>query len=67
LFKERHKDVYDRLVAEWQGWNASMPPEIAESNTGSFTGEELADHYGSQKAGGAPDPTLPLPAAAQSR
>jgi arylsulfatase A-like enzyme len=65
--KERHKDVYDRLVAEWQAWNASMLPEIAESFTRSFTGEELADHYGSQQASGAPDPTVPLPPAAQSR
>jgi arylsulfatase A-like enzyme len=65
--KERHKDVYDRIVAEWQAWNASMLPEIAESFTNSFTGEELADHYGSQKPSGAPDPTVPLPAAAQSR
>jgi hypothetical protein len=29
--KERHKDVYERLVAERQAWNASMLPEIAES------------------------------------
>jgi hypothetical protein len=28
--KERYKDVYERLVAEWQAWNASMLPEIAE-------------------------------------
>jgi arylsulfatase A-like enzyme len=65
--KDRHKDVYDRIVAEWQAWNALMLPEIAESFTRSFTGEELADHYGSQKASEAPDPTLPLPPAAQSR
>jgi hypothetical protein len=64
--KERNKDIYDRLVAEWQAWNASMLPEIAESFTRSFTGEELADHYGSQQANGAPDPTVPLPPAAQS-
>ena len=44
-----------------------MLPEIAESFTRSFTGEELADHYGSQPASGAPDPTVPLPPAAQSR
>ena len=65
--KERHKDVYDRLVAEWQAWNASMLPEVAESFTNSFTGEELADHYGAQKASGAPDPIEPLPPAAQLR
>jgi arylsulfatase A-like enzyme len=65
--KERRKDVYERLVAEWQAWNASMLPEIAESFIESYTGEELADHYGAQKPSGAPDPTLPLPPAAQSR
>jgi arylsulfatase A-like enzyme len=65
--KERHKDVYDRLVAEWQAWNASMLPEIGESFTNSFTGAEFADHYGAQKPSGAPDPTIPLPPAAQSR
>ena len=32
-----------------------------------FSGEELADHYGLQKANAAPDPTLPLLPAAQSR
>jgi arylsulfatase A-like enzyme len=65
--KERHKDVYDRIAAEWDAWSASMLPEIAESFTRSFTGKEFADHYGSQKASGAPDPTVPLPPDAQSR
>ena len=65
--KERHEDLYNRLAAEWQAWNTSMLPEIAESFTRSFTGDELADHYGSQKASPAPDPTIPLPPAAQSR
>ena len=37
--KERQKDVYDRLVAEWLAWNATMLPEIAESFTSSFTGD----------------------------
>ena len=64
--KELYKDVYERLVAEWQAWNASMLPEIAESNTRSFTGVELADHYGSQQASGAPDPTIPVHQGAQS-
>src|SRR6266446_3963701 len=65
--KERRKDIYDQIVAEWQAWNASMLPEIAESFTRSFTGAQLGDHYGAQKASGAPDPTVPLPPAAQSR
>ena len=67
LFNVVEDPLVDVLVAAWQAWNASMLPEIAESNTRSFTGGELADHYGSQKANLAPDPTLPLPPAAQSR
>jgi hypothetical protein len=43
-----------------------MLPEIAESFIESYTGEELADHYGAQKPSGAPDPTVPLPPATQS-
>src|SRR3984893_2620594 len=65
--KERHKDVYDRIVAEWHAWNAAMLPEIAESFTRSFTGEELADHYGSPEPNRGAQPNAPLPPAAQSR
>jgi arylsulfatase A-like enzyme len=42
----RHKDVYDRLVREWDEWNATMLPLDADSFTGGFTGAELADHFG---------------------
>jgi arylsulfatase A-like enzyme len=65
--KERDKDVYDSIVAEWQAWNASMLPEVAESFSESYTGAQLADHYGAQKPSSAPDPALPLPTAAQAR
>jgi arylsulfatase A-like enzyme len=44
--KERHRDVYDRLVAEWAAWNATMLPLDPESFTHGFTGAELADHFG---------------------
>jgi arylsulfatase A-like enzyme len=47
--KERQKDVYQRLVREWDEWSATMLPEIKESFTHSFDGEELADHYGAKK------------------
>ena len=53
--KERQKDVYDRLVAEWHAWNATMLPEIDESTTDNFTGDQLADHIGDtevQRQGG---------------
>src|SRR6185369_16559331 len=62
--KERHKDIYDRIVAEWEAWNTSMLPEVAESFTESYTGAQLGDHYGAQKRSGAPDSGVPLPAAA---
>jgi arylsulfatase A-like enzyme len=57
--KVRNKDIYDRLVAEWNDWNATMLPEVAESGTGNFSGDQLADHIGTQKVSGAPDPELP--------
>jgi arylsulfatase A-like enzyme len=44
--KERHKDVYDRLVAQWNEWNSGMLPLDPQSFTGGFTGAQLADHFG---------------------
>ncbi len=53
--KVRQKDIYDRLAAEWEEWNATMLPEIDESNSGSISGGEWADHVGAQKASGKAD------------
>jgi arylsulfatase A-like enzyme len=53
--KIRHKDVYERLVEEWNDWNATMLTEIDESNTGGISGEDWADHIGAQKASGKAD------------
>jgi arylsulfatase A-like enzyme len=53
--KLRRKDVYDRIVQEWHDWNATMLPEIDESSTANFTGDELADHIGAQEASGKAD------------
>jgi arylsulfatase A-like enzyme len=44
--KDRHRDVYERLVAEWNEWNATMLPLDPQSFTLGFTGAELADHFG---------------------
>ena len=56
--KERHKDIYQRLEDEWFAWNATMLPEIDESFTHSFSGEELADHIGTPvPTGKADNPT----------
>jgi arylsulfatase A-like enzyme len=57
--KVRRKDVYDRIVAEWHEWNATMLPEIDDSNTGGFTGEQPADHIGTQKTSGKADNPAP--------
>jgi arylsulfatase A-like enzyme len=44
--KERRKDIYDRLISEWDRWNVGMLPVTAKSHTDTFKGSELADHYG---------------------
>jgi len=44
--KERHREVYDWLVAHWNQWNATMLPLDPQSFTLGFTGAELADHFG---------------------
>jgi arylsulfatase A-like enzyme len=66
--KERRKDVYDRITAEWYEWNATMLPEIDESSTDSFTGGQLADHIGTPKTSGKADnPVSPKTSSAQPR
>ncbi len=57
--KERKKGVYERLVAEWNEWNATMLPEIDESHTDSFSGDQLADHIGAREASGKADNPVP--------
>jgi arylsulfatase A-like enzyme len=58
--KERQKDLYRRLEREWYDWNATMLPEIKESFTVGFSGQELADHFGAKSADQTPDiPTPP--------
>jgi len=44
--KDRYRDVYDRLVAQWNEWNSKMLPLDPQSFTLGFTGAELADHFG---------------------
>jgi arylsulfatase A-like enzyme len=58
--KERQSDDYRRLVREWYQWNATMLPEIKQSFTHGFTGEDFADHYGAKEPSEEPDvPTPP--------
>jgi arylsulfatase A-like enzyme len=56
--KERRKDIYDRLIGEWNAWNATMLPESSTSYTGNFTGAEMADHLGMKEVTLDPDPDL---------
>jgi arylsulfatase A-like enzyme len=56
--KERRNDIYERLVGEWNAWNATMLPETATSATGNFTGAEMADHIGTKPVTLDPDPGL---------
>ena len=54
--KDRHPEVYDRLVAEWNAWDSGMLPEVRESFTEGFTAGQLADHIGARPASLDPDP-----------
>jgi arylsulfatase A-like enzyme len=53
--KQRRPEIYRRLVREWHDWNATMLPEIEESFTGAFSGQELADHFGAKRPDRLPD------------
>jgi arylsulfatase A-like enzyme len=43
--KEREPEVYRRLIAEYEAWNATMLPIDPQSSTAGFNGAQLADHY----------------------
>jgi arylsulfatase A-like enzyme len=62
--KSRRKDDYRRLERQWLAWNATMLPEIGESVTSGFSGEDLADHFGAEEPGPAPDNPAPPDSAA---
>lgn len=44
--KDRMPDLFARLIAEWEAWNAKMLPEIPDSFGETFTAAQLADHIG---------------------
>ena len=46
----RRIDLFDRLAADWNEWNAAMLPEIADSFGETYTAAQLADHIGSRQA-----------------
>jgi arylsulfatase A-like enzyme len=58
--KERRKDDFRRLERDWFAWNTTMLPEIKESFTHGWSGEEMADRYGAKEPSQEPDiPTRP--------
>jgi arylsulfatase A-like enzyme len=49
--KGRQPDIYQRLIEEYEAWNATMLPDLAGVNTSPLGfADELADHYGVQRS-----------------
>jgi len=46
--KARRKDMFDRMVADWEAWNMTMLPQIPDSFGETYTAAQLADHIGAQ-------------------
>jgi arylsulfatase A-like enzyme len=44
--KERRRNIYDRLVADWNAWNETMLPIDPENHSVPTTGAQLGDRYG---------------------
>ncbi len=45
--KGRRRAEAERMVADWNAWNATMLPEIPDSFGETYTAAQLADHIGS--------------------
>ena len=44
--KERRRDIYEQLVADWKAWNETMLPVDPGNYSHPTTGAQLADRYG---------------------
>ena len=47
--KDRQPEVYRRLVADYEAWNATMLPEDPTANTHTLFDDQIADHYGNKR------------------
>jgi hypothetical protein len=56
--KERHKDIYERIVADWNAWNATMLPESGTSFTENNTAKQWVDRPGAHPVTLDPDPDM---------
>lgn len=48
--KDRMPEKFREMQAEWQKWNAQMLPLDYDAGTSGFTGAQLPDHFGIEKA-----------------
>lgn len=48
--KERRPEIYQRLLAKYRAWDATMLPLDPTASTGGFTGHDIADHFGIKNA-----------------
>ena len=46
--KARRKEMFDRMVADWDAWNMTMLPPIPDSFGETYTAAQLADHIGAR-------------------
>lgn len=58
--KDRHRQVFDRLKADWEAWSATMLEERPRPAPYSQPGNLLADHYGVVNPTPAPLPQAPV-------
>lgn len=47
--KDRQPDVYRRLMADYEEWNATMLPEDPKAASAGFAANQLADHFGNRQ------------------
>jgi hypothetical protein len=43
--KDRQPEVYKRLMADYEAWNATMIPQDPKASSAGWTANQLADHY----------------------
>ena len=55
--KDRRPDIYQDLINKFRKWDAAMLPLDPNVTTGSFSGADIADHFGVQKRRMTPDHT----------
>ena len=56
--KARRPEIFERLAKDWLAWNATMLPEIPESNTGGNNAATWPDHIGLRST---TEPDIPAP------